>query len=314
MQRLLPPVLFIVLAAAVAALSIVTPLGRVTESSLRWLGLAAVAAGLVLSSSGSRRFAEVGTNIGTFGEPDLLVADGLFAWTRNPMYLGFTLALVGIAIAADTAKAPVSIDIGEVISATGLPASTLHVWESSGLIEPEGRRAGRRQFPDDILDRIAIIALLQQSDFRLDETNFSSRKPSPTANRRWRPSSTPYRSADDDSTSRSRAFSTRCTAPNHRRSIATVSKHTSPRSSRSTLELVRRPRPDQTTTGSNSDRVRREFELTVVELGKHVASKQIALSGMGVARQNEGTHTRSLELFDLAEHLVRVTNDGSTGT
>ena len=62
-----------------------------------------------------------------------------------------------------------SIDIGEVIRTSGLPASTLHVWERHGLIEPTDRVGGRRQFADDVLDRLAEIVLLQRSGFQLDE-------------------------------------------------------------------------------------------------------------------------------------------------
>lgn len=38
------------------------------------------------------------TNIKTFDRPDVLVTDGAFAFSRNPMYLGFSIALVGFAI------------------------------------------------------------------------------------------------------------------------------------------------------------------------------------------------------------------------
>ena len=62
-----------------------------------------------------------------------------------------------------------TIDIGAVIRASGLPASTLHVWERHGIISASDRAGGRRQFPDDILDRIAVIVVLQRSGFQLLE-------------------------------------------------------------------------------------------------------------------------------------------------
>lgn len=62
-----------------------------------------------------------------------------------------------------------SVDIGDVIGASGLPASTLHVWERHGLISATGRNGGRRQFADDILERVAVIVLLQRSGFHLGE-------------------------------------------------------------------------------------------------------------------------------------------------
>lgn len=62
-----------------------------------------------------------------------------------------------------------SLDIGEVVARSGVPVSTLHVWERHGLIEPIGRAGLRRQYDDDILGRIAMIVTAQRSNFTLDE-------------------------------------------------------------------------------------------------------------------------------------------------
>ncbi len=62
-----------------------------------------------------------------------------------------------------------ALDIGDVTAASGLPASTLHVWERRGLLEPAGRVGRRRQYDANVLDRIAIIVTLQGSGFTLGE-------------------------------------------------------------------------------------------------------------------------------------------------
>jgi DNA-binding transcriptional MerR regulator len=61
------------------------------------------------------------------------------------------------------------LDIGAVIRATGLPASTLHYYEERGLITPAGRHGLRRQYDAGVLDRLGLIALLQTAGFSLDE-------------------------------------------------------------------------------------------------------------------------------------------------
>lgn len=61
------------------------------------------------------------------------------------------------------------LDIGEVTAASGLPASTLHVWEKRGLLEPVGRSGTRRQYGPEVLDQIAIIVTLQRAGFTLAE-------------------------------------------------------------------------------------------------------------------------------------------------
>ena len=99
MQRLLPPTLVVLLAIAAAFASRLGPVAEFPPSTWRWAGVPLIVAGLALSTLGSRRFATIGTNIKTFDDPDVLVDDGLFAVSRNPMYLGFVLALVGWAAA-----------------------------------------------------------------------------------------------------------------------------------------------------------------------------------------------------------------------
>ncbi len=66
-------------------------------------GLALAGVGLGVTVAGSSQFQRAATNIKTFDDPNQLVTSGLFAWSRNPMYLGFTCALAGIAIVLGTA-------------------------------------------------------------------------------------------------------------------------------------------------------------------------------------------------------------------
>ena len=58
-----------------------------------WLGIGVHAA---------RHFERVKTNIKTFNEPTMMVTDGMFRWTRNPMYLGMCVLLLGLAILLGT--------------------------------------------------------------------------------------------------------------------------------------------------------------------------------------------------------------------
>jgi DNA-binding transcriptional MerR regulator len=61
------------------------------------------------------------------------------------------------------------MDIAEVASRSGLPASTLRFYEEKGLISSVGRRGLRRLFAPDVLDRLALIALGRSAGFSLDE-------------------------------------------------------------------------------------------------------------------------------------------------
>jgi MerR family redox-sensitive transcriptional activator SoxR len=61
------------------------------------------------------------------------------------------------------------LSISEVGEATGLPSSALRYYERVGLIASKGRVGGRRQFRPDVLQRLAVIALLQEVGFTISE-------------------------------------------------------------------------------------------------------------------------------------------------
>lgn len=99
MKKLLPPVLFLmcVLAMGLADWGIEQQHTLLFPYSL--LGLPFIASGLIIVIWHNRLFAKLKTNIMPFNKPDILVVkDGLFKYTRNPMYLGLVLALFGLSI------------------------------------------------------------------------------------------------------------------------------------------------------------------------------------------------------------------------
>ena len=67
-----------------------------------WLGLAAGSAGLFLMFSAASLFKKKNTAIVPTEESSALVLEGPYRWTRNPMYLGILLILMGIALAVGT--------------------------------------------------------------------------------------------------------------------------------------------------------------------------------------------------------------------
>ena len=61
------------------------------------------------------------------------------------------------------------MDISEVAKRSGVPGSTLRYYEEKGLIASVGRNGLRRVFTDDVLERLALIALGRSAGFTLDE-------------------------------------------------------------------------------------------------------------------------------------------------
>ncbi len=61
------------------------------------------------------------------------------------------------------------LDIAEVARCSGVPASTIRYYEEKGLVASVGRRGLRRLFGEQVLERLALIALGRAAGLSLDE-------------------------------------------------------------------------------------------------------------------------------------------------
>jgi protein-S-isoprenylcysteine O-methyltransferase Ste14 len=57
-----------------------------------------IIAGILMSAAGASSFRKAGTPVIPFETSTALVLGGLYRFTRNPMYLGMTIALLGAAV------------------------------------------------------------------------------------------------------------------------------------------------------------------------------------------------------------------------
>jgi protein-S-isoprenylcysteine O-methyltransferase Ste14 len=102
---LLPPIISLMLAMLMAILHLNAPIIELIPRPVNWAGLLLIGAGLVMAQWHARLFRRIGTNIDTFGEPGKLTMEGLFRRTRNPMYLGMLVFLIGLAGVLGTVSA-----------------------------------------------------------------------------------------------------------------------------------------------------------------------------------------------------------------
>ena len=61
-------------------------------------GAAVFAAGMAMMSAGHRAMSRHGTNVNPLRPTTALVTDGVFRYTRNPLYVGVSIALCGVAL------------------------------------------------------------------------------------------------------------------------------------------------------------------------------------------------------------------------
>ncbi|URQ59795.1 helix-turn-helix domain-containing protein [Pantoea alhagi] len=62
-----------------------------------------------------------------------------------------------------------ALDIAEVVKISGVSPSALRFYEKKGLITPTGRKGLRRQYPAEVIQTLALVALGRLAGFTLDE-------------------------------------------------------------------------------------------------------------------------------------------------
>ena len=96
-RRINPPHYFLVALIAMALLRLV-PAEPLLAGVWPWLGALPIVAGVALAVWASQQFARAGTSIVPLTPSSALVTSGAFALSRNPMYFGMTLALIGVGL------------------------------------------------------------------------------------------------------------------------------------------------------------------------------------------------------------------------
>lgn len=68
----------------------------------RWLALGLIALGLVVEASAANLFRRAGTALEPWKPSTALVTTGIYKHSRNPVYLGFAITYLGLAIGLDS--------------------------------------------------------------------------------------------------------------------------------------------------------------------------------------------------------------------
>ena len=98
MKRQLPPTYFLGAIVAAVALHFLLPVRQLLLFPWRLIGIAPLLIGIVLNLVADKSFKKHDTTVRPFEESSKLVTGGVFGITRNPMYLGMSLILLGIAL------------------------------------------------------------------------------------------------------------------------------------------------------------------------------------------------------------------------
>ena len=94
----LPPTYFVLAILIMVIIHFLLPLTEVISFPWNMLGAIPIVLGILLNLIADRDFKIQKTTVKPYQESAALITSGVFRISRNPMYLGFVLILIGIAI------------------------------------------------------------------------------------------------------------------------------------------------------------------------------------------------------------------------
>lgn len=95
-RRIFPPVWLVIGLIVIFCLDQYFPLARFTGDAAMAFGSVAILIGLMLLVLAGGLFKQADTDMIPFRDVRALVTTGIYAYTRNPMYLGMALILLGV--------------------------------------------------------------------------------------------------------------------------------------------------------------------------------------------------------------------------
>ena len=93
-----PPFVFLILMFAAYCMQHFWPIGIGSSSGLKYIGVAVAVAGVCIVLLTGRSFKRAETNIEPWKPTTRILSTGIYAYSRNPVYVAFCLVPIGIGI------------------------------------------------------------------------------------------------------------------------------------------------------------------------------------------------------------------------
>ena len=118
-----PPILYLGGLVTGCLLELLVPLGPGLAGGTPrpvWIGLGLAAIGVAIAVKAIRQFTDAGTSLPVHTPTDALVTEGLYSWSRNPIYIALSVFYVGLSIALTTGWALLLLPIVIVVLQKGV--------------------------------------------------------------------------------------------------------------------------------------------------------------------------------------------------
>ena len=98
LMKILPPTYLYIAIILIFLFHLILPVAHVLEMPWNLVGLIPLILGAVLNLIADNAFKRYQTTVKPFQESNALITDGVYRFSRHPMYLGFVLILIGLSL------------------------------------------------------------------------------------------------------------------------------------------------------------------------------------------------------------------------
>jgi protein-S-isoprenylcysteine O-methyltransferase Ste14 len=96
--KILPPTYMLLAIIAMVIFDLILPFMRIIPLPWTLVGIIPMIGGVGINLAADSAFIHADTTVKPFEHSAVLITDGLYRFSRNPMYLGFVLILLGLAM------------------------------------------------------------------------------------------------------------------------------------------------------------------------------------------------------------------------
>ncbi len=97
-NKILPPTYFLMSLALIIGLHFIFPITRIIPLPYNWFGIFLIVFGGVINIWTDNIFKKEKTTVKPYEKPSILIVSGPFRFSRNPMYFGMAVILLGVTV------------------------------------------------------------------------------------------------------------------------------------------------------------------------------------------------------------------------
>lgn len=110
-RKIIPPVYLLSTLILMWLLQLYVPIYQFVHPPMAYAGIVVILFGIIMTAISAGVFLKVDTGLEPFDEAKVLVTSGFYRFTRNPMYMGMFIMLLGVAFMFGAVSALIPVPV-----------------------------------------------------------------------------------------------------------------------------------------------------------------------------------------------------------